>query len=313
MAGAARVHLVLVRHPGHVAKGDFEAVARRAEALEPRVRAYTLPDRRRRLLARWVARRPCLVFAAGALKHFVPRRGAVFAGGPLGKAAEAARLTAHGIPTPPLVRLCAADPAPDLGRFGPYVVVKPDLGGRGADVRIVRRGRVRWRPPRNRVGAQAGRTDLVAQDFVYTGPWPVSHRVVTLFGRALVAFRLEADRARPPLPDATAFDRVAGLTVVSNSRGCTVRLDADPEVVALAERAHQAFPDRALLGVDVVREVPSGRLFVIEVNSGGFTWHLSSPHAQEVARATGESPYAQMDGLERAAEVLALKAVELAS
>ena len=35
---------------------------------------------------------------------------------------------------------------PDLSNFGDYVVTKPDHGGRGAEVKIKRRGRVRWKP-----------------------------------------------------------------------------------------------------------------------------------------------------------------------
>jgi hypothetical protein len=44
----------------------------------------------------------------------------------------------------------------------------------------------------------------------------------------------------------------------------------------LGERAHAAFADIPVLGVDVVRETGGGRLSIMGVNPKGDTWHLSS-------------------------------------
>ena len=201
--------------------------------------------------------------------------------------------------------------SPDLSDFGPYVVVKPDRGGRGADVHAYRKGKVRWKPRQVKSFAASG-SDRIVQEFIYTGRWPVSYRVVTLFGEAMIAYRVEADHARQPLEDRYAFKEASGITIVSNSKGCSIRLHEDEEVIRLAERAHGAFPDLALLGVDVVREQPGGDLYVLEVNSIGWTWHFSSPDGRRIRRETGGDPYAQRNGLERAARILADRAVALA-
>jgi glutathione synthase/RimK-type ligase-like ATP-grasp enzyme len=51
----------------------------------------------------------------------------------------------------------------------------------------------------------------------------------------------------------------------------------DPEIIALGERVHQAFPECALLGVDIIRKSQTGQLYVLETNPYGMTWHFSSP------------------------------------
>jgi hypothetical protein len=204
---------------------------------------------------------------------------------------------------------------PDLSAFGPYVVVKPDLGGKGADVRIYRRHRVRWKPREARSGAGRGNDDRIVQDFVYTGPWPTSYRVVTLFGHALLCFRIQVSRMRAPLQGRYGFtpewSKGRG-SIVSNGRGCNIELEVDREVIDFAEKAHAAFPDIPLLGFDVVREQPSGRLYVLEVNAGGSTWHFSTQDVLRLRREKGIDPYGQLDGLQVAACVLADRALATA-
>jgi hypothetical protein len=272
-----------------------------------------LEDRRNRLRRILLARRPTLLFAIGPLRHFAPLRGCVRASHWIPKSEECAALERAGVAVPRWA-LLTPDEVPDLSEFGPYVVVKPNAGGRGADVKVYRRGRVRWKPRVAEIGRNAGDEDRIVQEFIYTGPWPTSYRVVTLFGTPLVAYRIDADRDRPGLPSRYGFGDVTGgaPTIVSNSRGCRIVLDSDPDVIQLAESAHAALPDHPLLGVDILRDADTGALYVLELNTIGWTWHFSTPDARRVARETGGDPYAQMNGLERAARVLARKARELA-
>lgn len=310
MAVRSCVNLVLVYHKGVVAEEDFVRIAELVKAHDRRVRPHVIGDRHYRLTRLWLACRPTFVFATGPLGRFRPLRGRVFNGRAMGKVAECQAMENIGISVPRWAILTETH-TPDLTDFGQYVVVKPNRGGRGADVHAYRKGRVRWKPRRIRRSADTD-SDRIVQDFIYTGPWPTSYRVVTLFGKALVAYRVDADRGREPLPHRYGFAETKGVTVVSNSKGCTIRLHEDEEVIRLAEAAHGAFPDHALLGVDVIREEPSGRLYVIEVNTVGWTWHFSTPDARRVQRETGDNPYEQMAGLERAAHILAEKAVALA-
>jgi len=133
---------------------------------------------------------------------------------------------------------------PDLSDFGPYVIVKPDVGARGATVKVVRKDRVRWKPPAFVSDACKGSPDLLVQEFIYTGPWPVSYRVQTLFGEALACLRMQADTARTPLHERYGFrESGGGRTIVATSKGCSSRAWEDKELIGVAERAHAVFPE----------------------------------------------------------------------
>jgi hypothetical protein len=254
-------------------------------------------------LKRWaLAARPTMVFSPVPLERFRPVRGVVYTGEALAKSEEYGALTRAGVPVPAYRLLTEADPRPDVSALGKYVVVKPDRGGRGAHVRIVRATRAKWEPTESRI---AGQSDaLLAQEFVYTGPWPVSYRVTTLFGKVLWALQVEANRDRKPLPAPDAFDANPGLSVVSNSKGCVMSPTFDEEVIRFAEDAHRAFPDIGLLGVDVVRRATDGKLFVVEVNASGWVWHFGSPLGLRAQKEFGFRFEDQFDGIRKAARIL---------
>jgi glutathione synthase/RimK-type ligase-like ATP-grasp enzyme len=192
----------------------------------------------------------------------------------------------------------------ELDEFGDYVVTKPDFGARGADVRIERRAVVTWTAPRTVLAEQFGGpfNPRLAQELVYTGPWPQSYRVATLFGHALWAIHIQASQARAPLPDRTAFH---GQSVVSSGHGCRIGLAHDQAVVALAERAHTAFSHVPVLGVDILRDADTGELFVIELNSLGYSWHFTSESGLKFQRDFAFDLSSQFDGRRKAARVLA--------
>jgi hypothetical protein len=200
------------------------------------------------------------------------------------------------------------DRAPDLSAFGPYVVVKPDHALRGAYVRIVRRERVRWKP--FECGFDPDNTDLLVQEFVYTGRWPVTYRVLTLFGEVLYASRAEGNHARRPLEGRYRFkgaNHVGGVNIVGSARDSTWTLIDDPDVIDVARRAHAAFPEVPLLGVDVVRDAETGRVHVLETNPGGWAWHFASRAGREIQDQFGLDFEAQFDGVRKAARILAAK------
>jgi glutathione synthase/RimK-type ligase-like ATP-grasp enzyme len=193
--------------------------------------------------------------------------------------------------------------SPDVKSLGEYVVVKPDCGGRGAEVRIKRAARVRWKAPTNARAVSMNQLDLIAQRFIYTGPWPVSYRVTTLFGKTLFAWQARADSKRQALLGPDRFEN-GGLSICSMGQGCKFELCNDREIIDLGERVHQAFPRNPLLGIDIVREQPTGKLYVIEVNSCGQVWHFSSPMGCGIQRESKIDFESQFNGIRKAADIL---------
>jgi len=62
-----------------------------------------------------------------------------------------------------------------------------------------------------------------------------------------------------------------------------------------------------VLGVDIIRDVHSGKLYVLEVNPHGNVWHLSSPFVRKVDPEYVRARYAQFNALDRAANLLIQK------
>lgn len=282
---------------------DFTQIARLIREIAPDVHARLISDRLRNAYRPDFWLRPTLAVSTERLRRFRPLRGRLFHGRQMPKSQEYAALERVGVPVPKWV-VFSAGKTPDLDEFSKYVVCKPDLGACGAEVKIQRKAHVQHR----RVHTDCeGDSDLMVQTFIYTGLWPVCYRVSTFFGRVLSAWRVEADRNRRPLKGPEAFaggPGDGGISIASSGRGCTFSLTDDPEILALGQAAHAAFPELPLLGVDIVREQPSGRLYVLEVNSCGRTWHFSSPRGLSIQQNAGADFKSQFGALHIAAAAL---------
>jgi len=281
-------------------RDSFERVARMVSEFDPTVHPCVVAD-----APGWEAGlppHPSLVISSGLLRHHPAMPANVCCGYPLAKNEEYRILERAGIPVPQWVTL-ENGKQPDLSRFGRYVVRKPDYGAKGAEIRIVRRNRVRWKPVVTSAAGPSPR--LLVQEFVYTGLWPVSYRVNTLFGRVLYSLIITGNQARPPLKGPEDFDARGdggqSVSIVANARDSTAAFCMDAEIIALGERAAGAFPDRPLLGVDILRNAVSGQLVVTEVNSLGRNWNFG-PAFAAAFRLDIER---QFDGLRKAAYILA--------
>ena len=283
---------------------SFCEIRDQIRAQAPDIDCHIIEDRRFRA-QRWAfASRPTMVFSPVPVGRFRPVRGRVYAGRSLPKSEEYKALEAAGVPVPKWT-LLGPDNAPDLSSFSEYVVCKPDRGKRGANVKIKRRGRVRYKPRADATNSEYDRT--LVQEFVYTGRWPVSYRVMSLFGRVLNCWRIEADQRRRPLEGPDAFaggPEGGGRSIVSSAKGSDFSLCDDEEIIAFGTGAHRAFPDIPVLGVDVVRDVRDGRLFVLEVNAIGRVWHLDSEAGRGIQRDHKLDFRKQFGAIERAARVL---------
>ena len=226
-----------------------------------------------------------------------------------GKIAQYRHLDAQGLPIPKWTEI-VPDTSLDPEEWGPYVVVKPSRGERGAYVWIHRTGRVRFRPRSEYPEGHPGRKGpMLAQGFVYTGPWPTAYRVVTFFGRPLAAIRYDGRNDLSPLDDPDNFRMTGGgVSIVASAQGSSIALNQEPDVLDLARRAHAAFPNIPSLGVDMVREKATGALYLLEVNPGGFAWILTNDNGREMQAEFGLDFYSQFKAL----DVIADRSIEIA-
>lgn len=303
--------LLLVSNPIANSQADFEELAHWIAALDPELSVHVVHDVKGADQAAEVPDLPTLTFSPGPLRGLRPRRGTVFRGQHVAKSVEYRALAAIGVPVPRWVRLLPGE-TPALEQLGSYVVTKPDFGARGAEVRIERCADARWTPPRTQLARDFGGpfNPRLAQQFVFTGHWPHSFRVSTLFGSTLWSMRIEASHERQPLLERSDFH---GQSIVSSGHGCSFSLSNDAAVIALAERASAALPQVPVLGIDILRDASTGELFVVELNSLGFSWHFSSPSGLEIQAQFGFDLSAQFDGRKKAARLLAEACLKYAS
>lgn len=234
----------------------------------------------------WTLGLPTVVISFYRLRCFYPEWATLWTQPDLSKSEEYILLEQRGIPVPPWAVL-RQDEVPDLSRFHDFVVVKPDRGAFGAMVRVMRKSRLRWQ--RIEIKNSGVMSDaLMIQEYIHTGPWPTCYRVGTVFGEPIYAWRTISDHTREPFQEGLKDERFfAGKTIVAASRGCTMDTQVPEGVIELAKQAHDAFPTIPLLGTDIIRDYVTGKLYILEVNATGGTFHLTSEIYQRIKAETG--------------------------
>jgi hypothetical protein len=297
-------NLVLVHTPHLQARSDFETIKAKIATRAPDIEVFIVNNRTPNSVSRrQAARRPSLVFSPVKLGRFAPLRGKIYAGGRYNKLTELRMMTEAGINIPK-THLIEPDTVLDEAEWGPFVVVKPRTGMQGMGVRLRRTRDVRWVDPEawpsddDRHGRQ-----MMAQQFVDTGPLTACYRVFTVLGRCAYSSisRLEQPRTFVLDPDSEEpFDE----PIAANIAARNIVLNFEKDVIAFGEDVHRAFPGVAALGVDVVRDARTGELFALEVNAPGITWHISSDYGMAIQRKYGIDYQRQLNALDVIADAL---------
>ncbi len=271
-------NLVLVHTPGYQDVEDFQVIARTVQELAPDIEAFVASNNISSSVTRRLAsKRPTLVFSPGNLLSFRPSRGKIYAGSPIPKLEQIARFKAAGLPVPARVEITPNFEMPET-KFGSFVVVKPGFSesSHGQFITLMRREAVRFQAKESYPEDHPGRYGpMVAQRFIDTGLFVNHHRVLTLFGTPLLAFKTCSEKPRPSLD--SSDDVLATIAVKARRRDgpVTRQFTSDADILELARRSYRALPEIALQGIDIIREVGSGQLYVLEANPGGNTWIFS--------------------------------------
>ena len=143
---------------------------------------------------------------------------------------------------------------------------------------------------------------MLAQQYVFTGPYPRSYRVFTVLGKVIFAHTSTATEPIS-LPDPKGADPV-DLDVTSNGVERKLQINNEADAIDLARSIHAKLPDVPTMGIDLIREDKTGKLFVMEMNSSGFTWQLSSDIGLGHQRKYGLDYYGQFNALDTIAAAL---------
>ena len=331
LADMTKRNLILI-HRGPEYEADFEEIARKVNALDRDITVYHLPASLRAELPVSAWQYPTLTVALTSKFRLPVRRGPVLQNQAIEKLDQQALFRKNGIPTPPALPFrfgMKLDPI----LFGDFVILKPmdlKITSTGESVQLFRRARIEQLTIRDFPGGHLihkDRKGYLVQKFVDTGERISAYRVTTFLGEPILSLHMKSNVHRPALDSADAV--LESAPIASNAIKDKLRfLQADPDMIDLARKVHACLPDVPLLGVDVLREAATGRLYVLECNAGGNTWHFSSESGQklrgwfgghprvpiEKAAQKGRKMYIEQYGaFDRVAEVLRAKTVALAA
>lgn len=222
------------------------------------------------------AERPTALFAAGLMSIDPNVRGARLFPTSLTKFQEIEALRAANLPVPGSM-LLRPETILDENEWGPFIVVKPNRGRSGNGVRLLRTRDARWRDTSLLPSEHPwhGR-ELVAQRYIDTGPFPACYRVMTVLGKRVYCTLSTSTVETPPL-DPDDFDE-DGIPITANPKDRIRTLAYDRDVIGLGEEIHRKLTHTPVMGIDIIREHKSGTLYALELNSGGWTWHISSDY-----------------------------------
>jgi hypothetical protein len=289
-------NLIIVHTPGAQDIEDFVEVRKKIAERAPEIEVFLVTnDAPQSSTRKKAARRPTLVFSPHLLKSFAPARGKVYAGHPFSKLRQVRMLEEAGIPVPHAVFL-TEDMKLDRSKWGEHVILKPNVGSRGRGVLLTAFDTIF--DSARELGWP--KTPYLAQTFVDTGPYPFEYRALTVFGEPVYCNMVRSEEQRPDLAGDLPMDgRIASNSGPRRSTPCF-----DEDVLDLARRTFRAFPEIPVQGMDIIRDVHTGQLYVLEVNPGGATWHLSSSLGKRLQERNGYSYYEQFDALSVVADQL---------
>jgi len=279
-------NLILV-HRGPNYEQDFDDIAGKVNALDRGITVYHLPAGLRVDLPSSAWQHPTLTVSLSSKFRIPVRRGPILTNRPIGKLEQQYIFRRNGIPTPPALPFrpgMKLDPI----LFGEFVVLKPvdlRMTSRGIGVKLFRRSTLENMTGRTLAGLMPSGNYMV-QRYVDTGTQFKWFRVSMFLGSPIYSFFAISKSTRPPLTasDEALFEALIASNFMTDQH---MQMYGPPQVIDMARKVHKALPDIPLLGLDMLIEERTGRIYVLECNAGGNTWHFSSEVARDWREAHG--------------------------
>jgi hypothetical protein len=292
MAQQHAYNLVILHTPNLQDISDFQTVRNILIGAAPEIRTIiiTVNQTVTSELLNIINELPTLIFCPTAIDIPDSMRGTRIIANPRTKDEEIEILARLGFPVPRSMLISQID---DINRvcFEPYVVVKPNRGMQGKDVSLVLTNRLKEflliRPDLLKNG-------VLVQEWINTGANPSSYRVMTVLGEPVYCVKSTGSEERTyqkhRIPE-------SGLPVSSNGHERVITLAYDQDVLKLAAKVHKLLPEIPTMGIDIIRQKDTQKLFVLELNSRGLTWHLSSNYGKMQNAKYHLDRYNQFDAL----------------
>ncbi len=221
----------------------------------------------------------------------------------------------HNIPCLPIIRFQWGMEL-DQEIYGDWVVLKPEnIQSTGQDVNMVPTKLIPTLKlsdfPKDHL---MHRDSYLVQKLVKTGENPNTYRATVFMGAILSS---GFARMVYPYPvESSELSTLLSTTVATNFLSQRTRhFVKDLEANDLALKVAEAFPNNPLLAIDILRDGDTNKLYVLETNLGGNTWHFSSALSRNYPGyddATRKATLLQYGAWDVAAQALVKKTHELA-
>ena len=296
-------NLVLMHMPGFQHIGDFLTVGNMMAGVAPEIRTLIasridgtiqLPNN----ALETINSLPTLIFSPAPLDLPDQFRGTRLISQGMGKMKEYELLARENLPFPKSKYISTLADLDDLD-LGERFVIKPNKGMQGKDVILVTAAACK-----DIVRSKFGENnlDLIAQKAINTGPKPTSYRVFSVLGEVIYCVKYESRTVDVEQSIAEAnFAPIAA----NSTHDRFMELVNDQEVMEMGERIHRQFPMMPVLGQDIVRDIDTQALYVMELNTRGWTWHLSSNFGNRFRKQFKLDYYGQFNALEKITRALA--------
>lgn len=277
---AATKNLVVIVQPNtqFYDPADFVEITDRVRSIAPDINAIVVSaTAKSHDIPEYNSPFPTLVVSFNQKPTVWPLRGRVLFNQQIDKLEQTAILSRAGISVPRCAKFeFGTRLDPEL--WGEFVLLKTAvlrLTSQGNDVSLFRRSRLSAMKSSDFPSNHPIHTmPMIVQRFIDTGRYPSKYRALTLFGQVLYA---QHTVLSDPRPDLKAPDNMLSTALVATGGGERNYYHKHyPDVVALAGRVANEFPAIPLLGIDIVRDIHTSALHVLEINAGGNVWHFSS-------------------------------------
>ena len=268
---------LIILHRGEEYENDFAEIAEKVHALDENITTFYMGCQIEQQIPDSEWRHPTLVVSLNPSFRLQVRRGHVLRSHAIDKLEQASRARAHGARVPPIARFVFGMTLDPIA-FGSHVILKPmTITSKGDGVHLFRRARAETLQPADFPPHHPIHRDpqgYLVQRFVDTGVHPSWNRVISFLGEPIYTVFGSLLSERPPLdaPD----DVLANSTIAIQGSARQRNWQVQDDVIAEARKIGAAFHDAPLLAIDFLREEKTGRLYFLECNPGGNTWHFSS-------------------------------------
>ena len=295
-------NLVLLHVPGFQHVGDFHTIRNILIGIAPEIRTIiashgeqgiTLPPNANSMIAAL----PTLIFSPTPLDLPPAFRGTRMICKRSTKMLEYEMMQAAGVPFPKTTPIRHLNQLDDLD-LGEHFVIKPNKGKQGKNVMLVSAG--------SAASVIAGLwpeepLDLIAQQYVNTGASFKSYRCFTVLSEVVYCCE-NTSTASKLLED---LDAKGFSSIASNAGQRHMVLSDNERLIAFAEETARKLANLPVLGLDLIEDADDGSIYCVELNSGGWTWHLSSGYGRQFREEFKLDYYGQRHGLHRIARRLA--------